>query len=220
MTDVQGPSGATPQQPRTRQAGAAVVAAATEHFTGQGYGATSIAQISVTSGVPAATVYRLFGGKVGILKAALDTAIAGDDEDVEVAARAEVQAATRHPSPRARIEGFVGVTAAINARVGTLYRTLTHAADADPQARHLLATLEAQRGRGQRHLVTALAATGSLRPTLDETRAADIVHTLLSPDVYRSLVVERGWTPPAYAQWLTDTLADQLLANVAPPPTS
>jgi hypothetical protein len=33
----------------------------------------------------------------------------------------------------------------------------------------------------------------------------------MSPEVYRLLVSERGWTPERYAEWLRNTLTEQLL---------
>ena len=44
-----------------------------------------------------------------------------------------------------------------------------------------------------------------------ERDAADVIHALMSPDVYRLLVVDRGWKPARYREWLTDTLVQQLL---------
>jgi hypothetical protein len=51
-----------------------------------------------------------------------------------------------------------------------------------------------------------------LRPRLRERDAGDIIHALLSPEMYRLLVVDRGWPPERYETWLTGTLVDQLLA--------
>jgi hypothetical protein len=50
-----------------------------------------------------------------------------------------------------------------------------------------------------------------LRPKLRERDAGDIIHALMSPEVYRLLVVDRGWSPERYEKWLTETLLDQLL---------
>jgi hypothetical protein len=57
-----------------------------------------------------------------------------------------------------------------------------------------------------------LARTRALRPKLRERDAGDIIHALLSPEVYGLLVVDRGWPPERYEAWLTQTLVDQLVA--------
>ena len=203
------------EQPRTARARAAVVSAALELFVEQGYGATSITRISQRAGVPAATVYRLYPSKVAILKAVLDVAIAGDHDEVSVASRPRVRDALADPSPRGRIAGFVAVVVAINGRIGDLYQAITTAAETDPQARELLAQITGQRGQGQRSLVQSLVESDFLAVGLSESRAADVVHALMSPELYRLLVTDRGWTPEAYAQWLINTLTAQLL-----PPTA
>ena len=61
-------------------------------------------------------------------------------------------------------------------------------------------------------LARSLARAGALRPKLRERDAGDIIHALMSPEVYRLLVVDRGWPPERYEKWLTETLVDQLLA--------
>jgi len=47
--------------------------------------------------------------------------------------------------------------------------------------------------------------TQTLRPKLRERDAADIIHALMSPEVYRLLAGDRGWPPERYEQWLKDT---------------
>jgi hypothetical protein len=42
-------------------------------------------------------------------------------------------------------------------------------------------------------------------------RAADILFSLLSHELYRLLVIEQGWAPKDWEQWAADTLATQLL---------
>jgi hypothetical protein len=57
-----------------------------------------------------------------------------------------------------------------------------------------------------------LARAGALRPKLRQRDAADIIHALMSPEVYRMLVIDRGWSSERYERWLAAILVDQLLA--------
>jgi AcrR family transcriptional regulator len=211
---AQTPPGARRDQARTRLARGAVVTAARSLFLERGYGATTIEAISELADVPPATVYRLFSSKHGILRSLLDVSIAGDDEDVPVADRPQVQSLLAHPDPHHQLTGFVGFTTRLNGRVAPLYRILVSAAGTDRDAAALLDELTAQRQQGQRAIAHALARSGSLRPGLKERDAADVIHALMSPELYRLLVVDRNWKPERYARWLTRTLVDQLL----PPP--
>jgi hypothetical protein len=45
---------------------------------------------------------------------------------------------------------------------------------------------------------------------LRERDAADVIHALMAPELYRLLVADRGWTPERYEEWLAATLLQQL----------
>src|SRR6478672_5186671 len=109
-------SGAGRGQARTRLARRAVVDAARDLFEVHGYAATTIEAISGQSDVPAPTVYRLFSSKLGILKALLDTSIAGDDQPQAVQDRPEVAAQFAEPDVHKLLAGFAGITTKINER--------------------------------------------------------------------------------------------------------
>ena len=198
-------------QARTRLARRAVIDAARERFVAGGYAATTIDAISAHADVPQATVYRLFGSKLGILKALLDTSIAGDDRPVAVPDRAEVAALLSEPDPHALLAGFAAFTTTINERTADVYGVLVGAAATDPGAAELLAVIHQQRGEGQRRIARTLARAKALRAGVRERDAADIIHGLMSPDVYRLFVVDRAWKPARYRAWLTETLVQQLL---------
>ncbi len=205
------PSGARAGQARTRLARAAVIEAARSLFLERGYAATTIEAISDASDVPAATVYRLFSSKPGILKALLDVSVAGDDQAIALADRPGVRALLADPDPRKQLSGFAGITRGIMTRTEPLHRILVSAAGSDPAAAELLAEQTRHRQRGQAQIAQALAGAGALRPGLRQRDAADIIHALMSPEVYRLLVCDRGWEPDRYQQWLADTLISQLL---------
>jgi AcrR family transcriptional regulator len=198
-------------QARTRLARTAVVDAARTLFLERGYGSTTIDAISDLADVPVATVYRLFASKRGILKALLDVSVVGDDEAVPMADRPHVRALLADPDPRLQLAGFVAVAAEVNSRVAPTYRILVSAAGSDPDAAALLDELTRQRQDGQRLIAGSLARNGALRAGLRERDAADVIHALMSPEVYRLLVLDRRWKPERYERWLTAILADQLL---------
>jgi AcrR family transcriptional regulator len=188
-----------------------VIDAARDLFLERGYGATTVDAISDRAEVPPATVYRLFSSKHGILKSLLDVSIVGDHEDVPMADRPEVQSLVDNPNAREQLAGFVGVTVRVNERIAPLYRILTSAAGTDPNAAGLLDELTRQRQRGQRTIARSLARAGALRPELRERDAADLIHALMSPELYQLLVVDRAWNTDRYQRWLARTLGDQLL---------
>jgi AcrR family transcriptional regulator len=202
---------ATGGQARTRLARAAVIQAARTLFLDRGYASTTVGALSDLADVPPATVYRLFSSKLGILKALLDVSIAGDDEAVPLQDRAHAHALFADADPGRQLSGFASICREINSRSATVYRILVSAAGSDPEAAALLAQYTQKRQEGQGQIARSLARAGELRPELKERDAADIIHALMSPEVYRLLVGDRGWPPGRYEQWLRDTLVSQLL---------
>ncbi len=202
-------------QARTRLTRAAVIQAARALFLERGYAATTIEAISDLSDVPPATVYRLFSSKLGILKALFDVSIAGDDEAVALPDRPHVRALLADQDPKRQLSGLAGIVRGIMSRAEPLHRILVSAAGSDPDAAALLAELTRQRQQGHAQIARSLARAGALRPKLRERDADDIIDALTSPEVYRTLVCDRGWPPERYEQWLKDILIDQLLAPPA-----
>ena len=199
-------------QARTRLARRAVLDAAGTLFRGRGYGATTIEAISRSSDVPQATVYRLFSSKQGIVKALLDASIAGDEEPVPLGERPSVRSLLSAPDPRDQLARLAAVSVDINTRTAPIYGILTSAASSDQEASALLDDLTQQRQQGQGRVATSLARSRALRPRLRARDAADIIHALASPELYRLLVIDRHWTTNRYQQWLAGTLAEQLLS--------
>lgn len=203
------------RQARTRLTRAAVVDAARALFLERGYAATTIEAISEASATPPATVYRLFSSKLGVLTALLDVAAGGDDEAIAMGDRPHVRALLADPDPACQLRGFARLTREVMARLAPVQQILLSAAGSDSAAAALLAEHTRQRQVGQGRIAHALAHRAALRPGLDEPAAADVLHALLSPEVYRLLVTDRHWDPDRYERWLADTLIHQLLRPTA-----
>ncbi len=172
---------------------------------------STIEAISDRSDVPQATVYRLFSSKVGILKSLLDVSVVGDDKAVAMPDLPHVRALLADRDPENQLSGFAGNTRDVMSRSEPLYRILVSAAGSDPDAAALLADQTRRRQEGQGLIARSLTRAGALRPKLRERDAADIIHALMSPEVYQLLVIDREWTPERYEQWLKGILIDQLL---------
>jgi AcrR family transcriptional regulator len=200
------------RQAQTRATKAAVVSAARDLFVRRGYPATTVDAVAEAAAVPIATVYRLFGSKRGILSAVLDVAFGGDDQPVAFHERPAVQAALADADPGALLDAFAHIARELLDRSAPIQHVLASAATVDAEAAELLATTRSQRLLGQSRIVQALAGRGALAHGLTDTSAADIVYTLMSPDVHRILTAERHWTRDEYETWLASTLRAVLLA--------
>jgi hypothetical protein len=83
------------------------------------------------------------------------------------------------------------------------------AARSDREIATALAGIMGNRERAFSALLDSIA--DRLRPGLTAADALDVYLALVVPEVYRTLVRERGWPPERYETWLGDTLVAQLL---------
>jgi AcrR family transcriptional regulator len=190
-----------------------VVDAARELLAGQGYTSTTIEAIAAASDTPIATVYRLFGSKIGILTAVLEVSFVGDDHPVPLHDREGVKAAAAQTDPRTLLASFAQVARDVLGRSGRLHQVLRTAAAADPEAAALAAEIDKQRFDGQSRVARLLDQLGALADGINRRTAADVIYTLMSPDVHRLLTEERHWSADRYEQWLADALCVLLLRD-------
>ena len=196
------------QARRTRRA---IVTAARDLFLAQGYAATTIDAIAEAAHVSRRTVFNSVGGKVVLLKLALDWAIVGDDEPVAMADRPAVRAIQAERDPRKALTLWVRTITDVAARVAPIAAVLYAAADGDPGAAEMLA--EEARGRmfGARAFVAYLASLDALAAGMSEPQTADLCWALMDGHLYRLLVGQRGWTTAEYERWLSASLTATLL---------
>ena len=201
----------TYDSPRRREQARAtrrtVLEAAERRFVEQGYVATTIDAIATTAGVSSETVYATFRNKRTILSALIDVSIAGDDAPVPVLERDWVQAMRDEPERERRLRILARNGRMILERTAAIYDVLRGAASADPQIASLWEQHKAQRFAGQRELVKVLTRGHALREGLTMRAAVDEVYAIGSPETYRLLVIDRGWSPDRFERWYADTLA-------------
>jgi AcrR family transcriptional regulator len=196
------------QARRTRQA---VVTAARDLFLAHGYAATTIDAIARAAHVSRRTVFNAVGGKVVLLRLALEWAIVGDDQPVPLADRSAIKAIQAERDPRKVLTLWVRTVADISGRVAAIGAVLYVAADGDPEAAELLAEEAKNRMSGATAFAGYLASLGGLASGVTVQRAADLCWTVMDGHLYDLLVGQRGWTTVGYAQWLDNILAATLL---------
>src|SRR5689334_21602151 len=100
-----------------RETRRAIVSAAARLFVEEGFARTTVDDIARAAGVSRKTVFTAVGGKVDLLKLALDWAIVGDDEPVALEQRPQVEALGQQTDPDAVIRGYARIVAEIASRV-------------------------------------------------------------------------------------------------------
>jgi AcrR family transcriptional regulator len=189
----------------------AIVAAATRLFVEDGYGATTIDAVAEAAGVSRKTVFTAVGGKLELLKLALDWAVAGDDEPVALADRTARRQLMEQRDPVVLLNGFVRSLVAIGERVGPLFGALEVAAGMDPAGRDLAEKSQQFRLADARKVVRRLRDLDALTAHLTYREAVDLVWLAMDPALFDRLVRVRGWTTNRFDEWLAESLCRQLL---------
>lgn len=175
-------------------------------FIERGYVATTIDAIATDAGVSSETVYAAFTNKRSILSFLLDVAIAGDDAPVPILERPWVEAMRYEPDRTRRLQILARNGRRILERTAPIYEVLRGAASADPKVAVLWEHAKDQRFAGQHELVKVLVRGHPVRDGLTLRAATDQVFAIGSPETYRLLVVDRGWSPDRFERWYADTL--------------
>jgi AcrR family transcriptional regulator len=201
---------------RTAQAQAtrrSIVAAAYRLFVADGYGATTIDAVAEAAGVSRKTVFTAVGGKVDLLKLALDWAVAGDDRPVPIADRHGMRDALAQDDPVALLRGCAHEMVAITHRSAGLAQALEVAAGTDPAARDLAEQGQRHRLDDARMIVDRLRDLNALRGDLAFDEAVDVVWLAIDPGLFYRLVSIRGWSTRRFEDWLAQHLIVQLMGT-------
>jgi AcrR family transcriptional regulator len=188
---------------------AVILDAAQRLFEQHGYVATSVGEVAAEAGVALKTVYAVFGTKRGVLLALRSRLVRGDDAPVPVVERDWFKAVLDERDARKGIKLLAASAAAMKERAGSLFEIMRQAAAADPEIAALWGEFMQDFYETQGLVIEWLIKRGALK--VDADRATDILWTINHPSVYHLLVVERGWSPADYEQWLAATLTEQLL---------
>jgi AcrR family transcriptional regulator len=198
------------QARRTRQA---ILDAARQVFAGQGYAATTIAQVAKAAGVAVDTVYASVGAKPVLFRLLMETAISGTDQAVPAEQRDYVRQVRAAVTAREKIRIYAMAVTAANTRLAPLHVVLRDAATQDPELARIRDEISERRAANMRLFAQDLAATGELRLGLDPGEVADVVWSMNSAEYFTLLVRERGWEPDRFAAWLAGAWTRLFLAS-------
>ena len=174
-------------------------------FAAHGYIATTITAIAEAADIPAPTIYSAFGTKSKILQAIAWGAAATLDID-----RSHAEALAE-PDPQQGLRVAANIQRRQFELMYDVIAIYQEAARTDPDIAQDSRTIMANRERAFRRHIETIAA--HLAPGVSISDAVDTYVTLVLPEIYRTLVLERGWTIDRYETWLADTLIRQLVAR-------
>lgn len=174
-------------------------------FASCGYVSTTITAISEAADIPVPTIYSAMGSKAKIL----------EDIAWRLAGTMDIdrshEEALEHPGP---VEGLRLALAIQRRQYELMYDVIDvyqEAARTDPDIAQSAQVIRGNRERAFRRHMEAI------RPHLKEgvsvSHAVDVYLALVLPEIYRTLVLERGWSPDRYQQWMGDQLINNVLAD-------
>jgi AcrR family transcriptional regulator len=184
-------------------------------FVAGGYAGATIRAIAAEAGVSVPTVELLFATKARLLKAAIDVAIAGDDEAVPVLERSWTSAAVAATGADEFLVIVARVIGAAQARSAGLVLAAFEGSSKDPELAELTAQMIRQRAITAGWIVDHLAGTADLREELTRQEAEDTMWLLMEPAVFDRLVRHRHWTVDRYQDWFARTARRLLVADIA-----
>lgn len=211
---VKRPYTSTRRDEQARETRLRVIRAAQELFVAKGYGRTTLAEVAREAGVAVETVYAAFGNKATLLRRTWDVDFRGDEEDVPLFDRAEMQAILDEPDLATRIRRHAAFVTATNRRTGPLTAALEGAAASEPAAAEMLVEFSKRRLDRATRYAKAAAATGRL--AVSEAECRDVLFAMIDGSLWRRLVVERGWSDERYADWLGSLWIAQLVSSADP----
>lgn len=193
----------------TRRAG--IVEAARRRFLTDGYVATTVASVAADAGVSVDTIFKSFGGKVGLLQAAWEQALQGQGERP---AEERADTAASHGDAKTMIAAWAILSAEVGGETSQLFALIRSIAVIDPGVSDLYDRVEQSRSLRMAHNARLLAATGALRPGLSIDQTRDIL-LAISGHLPEPLLDRAAWPEADYVN-----LVDRLLQAALLAPTS
>jgi AcrR family transcriptional regulator len=208
---VKRPYDASHRQEQAAETRRRVIGAAYDLFVERGYGKAKLTDIAARAGVAVETVYAAFGTKAELLRRVWYVHFRGDERDVTLYDRPEMQAILAEPDLVARIRRHAEFVTASNRRIAPLLDALTGAASSEPGAAAMLVEWAERRLDVATRYARAAAATSQL--VISEAACRDVLFATMDGALWHRLVVERGWSDARYADWLRELWISQFVGT-------
>ena len=177
----------------------------------RGYAATTMADIAIEAKVAVQTVYFTYHTKLALFKDAFDFAVVGSHEIMNPDQQPWFQAVLDEPDLGRALGLLVDQITQISRRVTPLaeaFRSLGN----EPEAQAFYRDRARMRHEGFARILAVLTAKRPLRASLEPAEALDVFFALLSPELYQSLVIDRGWPDERWRSWITTTLEESVFS--------
>jgi AcrR family transcriptional regulator len=201
-----------PQNARSRRSRAALLDATRELITEGGFDALTMAAIAERAGVSRRSVYLHF-----TTRAELVTALFGRLNETEEIG-ASLQRVWDSPDAVTALAEWGRHLARIHPKILPVMQAAERARQVDPDAADLWRTGQRRWLTGARRLADWLAREDRLAEPWTPATAADMIWSLMSPDLLNRLMHERRWSPRRIGDHLAVLLTSTFARNQEGPP--
>jgi AcrR family transcriptional regulator len=174
-------------------------------FAAKGYTAVTMEAIAQEAKVSLATIYLHFPGRATVVGALAEEIVAAPELSVEQVIEAS--------DPVEQVRIGARIMRQLNERSWIVTDVLRSERGSEPELERLWTLWLRRHLDAMRRASEAVASRGGLRPGLSVEAVADALYALMGPEVYRALVLERGWEPDRYERWLFDAVCRELLPD-------
>ena len=174
-----------------------VLEAGVECFRATGWGGTTLAAVAERAGVSVETIYKGFGSKKGLLRAAMDVAVVGDAEPVPFVDRPEF-AALGEGTLHERVARGAHLVADTHERSAGVWQAIVEAASGDEEVDGW--RLELERNRR----IDAGRSVAVVLGREPEDELVTMLWLLYGPETYLKLVVDFGMPRAEYEALLVE----------------
>lgn len=180
-------------------------------FCELGYRATTMALIAERARVAVQTVYFIFRTKDALLQEVHDQTVLGPGTPVVPPEQPWYVSMAGDSDPVRAISTLVGGTSTILARVAPMLSVFQSVMG--DQVGEIYQRSEALRREGMHEVATILLTKAEPRLGLTPRQAGDLLVALLGPELYRTFVLELGWTQDQWVDWTTKVVVGELFAG-------
>lgn len=184
---------------------ARILASAKDLFSRRGIDAVTVAEIAAKSGVAGSTVYAIFKSKEGILRGLMEQSLFGG----RFRSAQQILAGVNDPVEMIALTAHVA--RAIYESESSDLGLLRNVSGFSPALRKIEQEFERIRYEMQEERLRGLFAASRAKKRISIDEARRIMWMYTSRDIYRMLVIEGGWTPDRYQEWLSTALVAALV---------
>lgn len=179
-----------------------IIACARNLMIEEGFDKVSISKLAKEAEVSPSLIYTMFKSKTGVLGAVIDTSF--DEQEFALL----VEEAHRAPDAKTLLRLSATMARKIYDAERDILDLIRGASALDPEVKALEESREERRYERQKE--SFLAHSEELGKKLGLARSRDVLWAFTGRDLYRLLVVLRGWTSDAYEEFIYQALMQQL----------